>query len=204
LAPGADCILAVRFNPAGNGVKKAQLEIESNDPFKPVYPVRLTGNSTLFGQFDADPDPCDFGEVTVGSSLVKTIRFSNVGDLDLGLIMVVLDDDTQGEFDVIRDSCSGETILRATGRMQARTFCEVDVSFGPDSDGEKRGRLHVATEEPSVPGISVDIKGSGVRPARIQSPGPLAWVAILILVLRVILGFPATANGWERWMKERK
>jgi hypothetical protein len=183
-------------------VKKAQLEIESNDPYKPVYPVRLTGNSTLFGQLDADPDPCDFGEVTVGSSQVKTVRFSNVGGVDLRLVMVVLDDDTQGEFDVVRDTCAGEMILRATGRMQVQTSCEVDVSFGPASDGEKRGRLQVTTEEPSVPVISVDITGSGVRPARIQSPGPLAWVAILILVLRVILGFPATANGWGRWMKK--
>ena len=30
------------------------------------------------------------------------------------------------------------------------------------------------------------------------------WIAGIILVLRIVLGFPVSAKGWKRWMGKKK
>jgi hypothetical protein len=202
LPPGAGCVVSVQFNPAGEGVKRAQLEIESNDLIKQVYPVRLTGNSALFPHLNARPDPCEFGEVPVGSSLVKTVRFMNSGGVELRVGKIVLDDQAKGEFDLVRNNCSGQSILPAMSGQGVQAYCEVDLIFLPSSVGEKTGGLHVAMDDPSLPIQTIFIAGMGVNPVEKDYPGPLAWIAILALILRMVLGLPVSAKGWAKWIKK--
>ena len=44
--------------------------------------------------------------------------------------------------------------------------------------------------------------------ARFQEASPIdsdliKWIAGMILVLRIVLGFPVSAKGWKKWMKKR-
>ena len=64
------------------------------------------------------------------------------------------------------------------------------------------GNLLLISNDPNSPVHPVILTGTGVAPDDMKYPGLLGWMAILILVLRMILGLPVSARGWERWMRK--
>jgi len=202
LPPGGNCALAVRFEPKGTGVREARLAILSSDPRQPLFPIRLTGNGAAAGAFHAAPDPCDFHEVPLGSTRVKTVRFSSAADADLLIGRVTLNGFRREEFQIVRDTCSGRTIPGADASAGSPPSCQVDVSFSPVSEGLKRGDLQVTVEGPSPRTRSIVVTGAGVGAARGIWPGYWVWVAILILVPGTLLGIAVTARRRRRWIRK--
>lgn len=208
------CSMKAFFKPVLLGAMKGEIVVYSNDPFRGQVVVGLEGRglqassegtgddhavtvtSVSYPRIEAGPDPCDFGKVHKGVSVLRTVTVSNTGRGDLYLDRVVLESGRAGPFMIEKDTCSGNVLTGADPDSR----CEVQIVFTPEREGDAGTRLRFSSSDPLNAVYAVLLKGTGIRKKRSLYPGFWGWVAILILILRMLLGFPVSASGWRRWL----
>jgi MYXO-CTERM domain-containing protein len=78
LAPAATTMLTVQFTPSDAGAESADLVINSDDLQSPSLHVSLSGTGATYG-LSATPSALDFGDVSVGSTGMRTVALSSTG-----------------------------------------------------------------------------------------------------------------------------
>jgi len=156
IAPGGSCTVTVVFNPQSEGVKNANIIIESNDPDEPIVSVSLTGNGVVgVPDIEVSPTSLDFGDVSAGSeSDEQTVAIFNIGseNLEIGTITIT---GMADQFTIVNDNCSGQTLAPGD-------YCTVGVKFTPTSTGEKTANLIIPSNDPDEPIVEVSLKGNGI------------------------------------------
>ena len=104
-----------------------------------------------------DPPLVDFGTVEVLNTmeLVQIVRIENVGDGDLHIQDLSLEDPT-APFDF----AALGTVLLAPGDTT-----ELQVSFEPTASGPQQTFLRIDSDDPLQPLVTVDLQGDGIAPA---------------------------------------
>jgi hypothetical protein len=134
---------------------------------------------TFQPELSADPNPLDFGELTLGETFDQVVRFDHVG---LGPL-VVTDVAVEGsdEFAVGAQTCSGEAIV-----LQQTSNCEVSVTFAPTEAGDRKATLRVTLRDGRQ--FTVPLLGKGVKeevppegPRFAAGPDPLSFGDRLLL-----------------------
>ena len=215
------CSIDVVFKPLLSGSAKGDLVIYSDDHFRNQVAVLLLGraikSADISGNEDltitktedlsprmvVTPNLVEFGEVEKGLKLTRNIRVINAGSVDLYLNKLVLDPGGKGPFKIGKESCSGAVLEAGSGDSDSPPFCEVRIVFNPDKIGNLRARLQLSSSGPLPVVHTVMITGSGVDPENQDYHGFWGWIAILVLVLRIVLRLPVSAGGWGRWMNKR-
>jgi hypothetical protein len=154
LAPGASCLLDVRFTPAADGARTAAIRVTSNAPPSGQDDLQLggTGTSPLLG---LEPAALSFGDQLVGSpsaARTLTIRNAGTGTLVLGSIAV-----TGSDYSVDDSDCLPFPRLLSAGQS-----CSVRVTFLPGGAGARSGGVHVET---NAGGGDATLSGNGTQPA---------------------------------------
>jgi len=157
IAPGGSCTVTVVFNPKSEGVKNANIIIESNDPDEPIVSVSLTGNGVVgVPDISVSPPSIGFGNVGVGSlSDPEEITISNTGTEDLKVTDMHLSDTENFSLEV--NGCGSTTPTIVPG-----TSCTVLVRFNPQSEGQFSATLTIESNDPDTPIVSVLLTGNGV------------------------------------------
>ncbi|MEO8613729.1 MAG: choice-of-anchor tandem repeat GloVer-containing protein [Luteolibacter sp.] len=92
ITPGSSGTFSVIFAPTGEGIRNATLQIASNDSNENPFVIKITSLGILAPEIEmadgtsnliAAVSTIDFGVVSVGSSVTKTITLSNVGSQTL-------------------------------------------------------------------------------------------------------------------------
>ena len=96
LAPSDTCSVDVVFNPKTLGDKKALLWIESNDPANPTESVILEGKG--LAPMVRDYGSLAFGDVTIGHSASSVYTIKNIGNSNLQIQMVTIQEDDASDF----------------------------------------------------------------------------------------------------------
>lgn len=148
------CDISVAFDPQSIGNKTEYLRIESNDPVNPVVRIKLKGEG-LEPIVNVDGNGL-FGEVAVGSSVAHPYEILNVGNTDLRVDLVVIQDDDADQFSF--DGLPGGGFYISPGESQ--TF---NVYFSPTSEGEKTTRLLIYTSDLDFQNIY--LTGTGIIPS---------------------------------------
>jgi hypothetical protein len=140
LAPGARCEVTVRFRPAGEGRREAELSVRHRGAGGEERVVlRGTGAPIPAPRAFVDPAEVRFGTVRPGSrSDIVTVTLSNRGSarMEVGAAGIVGAD--AGEFQIVAGSCDGATFL------SPGSDCTVGVRFAPAAsgpEGERRARM---------------------------------------------------------------
>jgi len=156
LAPGASCVVTVRFSPLTSGTRSSVLRLTSGSD---VLDAALTGTGVAQAQLVATPATFDAGAVAIGAgSPLATITITNAGGTTTGALATNVTGPSAAGFALAADTCSGAAL--APGAT-----CTVAVRFAPTATGAHSASLAIA----GTPGGSaqVALSGTGVTPSAI-------------------------------------
>jgi parallel beta-helix repeat protein len=156
LAPGTARNIVVSFKPTSTGAKSASLNLASNDPDENPLAVALSGNGVAAAIPDiaVAPNTHNYGNVTTGSAVNKTIVVSNTGSANLEVSAATLAGANSNQFAI---ASGGAPFTLAPGAAR-----NVVVSFKPTSTGVKSASLNLASNDPDENPLAVALAGNGV------------------------------------------
>jgi uncharacterized repeat protein (TIGR01451 family) len=158
IAPGASGTFKVQFVPTTDGAKEARVEVPSNDPYSPVKCAFLGGNGEYppVPIISVTPLEIDFGSVKVDSSSAEqTVNITNKGAVELVIGTVSLVGANSGDFEIVSDNGSLQTLAPNTSAIVA-------VRFSPHSTGNKEAGLQIPSNDPYRHYFAVVLKGKAI------------------------------------------
>jgi len=109
---------------------------------------------TFKPELRADPNPLEFGDVEIGDTFDRTVRFDHVGTGPLAVTTLeVVDGD---DFAVGAQTCGGEGVV-----LQQTDSCEVSVGFTPAAEGDRTGTLRLTLRDGRE--FTVPLRGKGTK-----------------------------------------
>lgn len=131
--------------------------------------VRVQGN----GYFD--PSDLDFGEQTIAQVATRPVRFTNTSGDAIQILGVEFDPPTNGFGLRLRDG----GVFRNTVVPRGGT-AQLEVTFGPDREGEIATTMLVITESLEIP-LTLRGRGRRIEPARLEVvPTSIAFTTALV------------------------
>jgi hypothetical protein len=155
---GGSTTFTVTFSPTTTGIVTGGVVITSDDPdAESTYTysiqaeginaqdINVQGNNVDIVDGDTTPDLADhtdFGQITIGSNLVRTFTIQNTGNLDLNLSGVNLSLGTDSQFTI--DISSVSTPVTGGG------FTTFTVTFTPTVTGIVTGGIVITSDDPDA------------------------------------------------------
>jgi hypothetical protein len=140
LAPGANCVVTVRFAPTVAGNASATLAVASNAA---ALQVGVSGSGTtapVAVPALSETGPVAFADTQVGaSSAAHTTTLSNSGNASLKVATLTLGGGQPGDF-VLGGSCAVNTVL------SSGASCTITSTFKPTAAGKRGADLQVVTD----------------------------------------------------------
>lgn len=176
LTPGQSASpIQVQFAPSSFGQKFAFFRIVSNDP----DPARDTVNVVLTGtglapNIGANPNPLQFGQLTVNTELILTVNITNTGNINLTITNLQLTGTNVNQFSLVSPPVPPITIT------PNGTPVPVRVRFRPTSAGAKTAALRLTSNDPDENPFNVTLTGSGVSPTISITPTSLNFGKVLV------------------------
>jgi len=103
-----------------------------------------------------DPDHLNFGnQVVARTSAIKRITLMNTGGKSLYIDSVVLAGDNPAAFNILKDTCTGATIV-------SNKACILDITFTPRQTGERNAHLRIKDNALDSP-QRLRLKGTGIN-----------------------------------------
>jgi hypothetical protein len=154
LAPGAACSVWVTYTPTQAVADTGTLTVTSDDVTSPQG-IALTGTGTavkltLQGSAASGSNLFDFGIENMDiPSTPSQLILTNTGPRNLALKGITSNGDDYSQ----KNKCKSSLAPGAS--------CTIDITFDPEADGLREGKLTVAEEDPASP-RTVDLSGYGV------------------------------------------
>jgi parallel beta-helix repeat protein len=154
IGPGSSDSLTVTFAPLEEGLKSAQLRIESNDMDDGPLQIALSG----FGGPERSPNisinetTYDFGDIKVDSSVSQTFTIENLGNADLQIVAASFSGLNPEDFSVITRP------LPIT--LSPSALEELVVVFNPATIGAKSATLVIESNDQARNPINVSLIGN--------------------------------------------
>jgi len=122
-----------------------------------VYEAEIPDLEITEPDISVNPTTCNYGVVTVGTSVTRTIVVSNQGNGDLAVSSITLIGTNLNDF-TITSGGGGFTLLPSTSR-------NITVEFHPSSQGSKNGILSISSNDPDESEFIVLLTGTGLKPS---------------------------------------
>jgi hypothetical protein len=158
LAPGANCLLAISFNPSADIAESARLSISDNAAGSP-HAVNLTGTGVSAvtsagstGPVVSVPNSLDFGNVVLGTRVTQSISISNAGQQPLTVSDISTTGTNAADFSAASGQCA---------TVAAAAKCSIEVSFYPSANISESAQLSIQDNAAGSPHL-VNLTGTGV------------------------------------------
>ncbi len=100
------------------------------------------------------PTTLTYAAINIGEqSPAQKITVTNTGTGVLTLGAVLIDGDAPEDFDIVSDTCGGQSLA-------ASAACDIDVVFAPQSEGDKSAGVAFGSNDPDAPLVSIPISGT--------------------------------------------
>jgi hypothetical protein len=150
LAAGANCTVAVAFQPTAGGTRTGSLQF-SDDATNSPQTVSLTGTG-LAASLSVSTTHLDFFDVVVGTtSAQQSVTLNNNGTVDITFSGVA----THGDFAIVTSTST------CGASLSAGSSCVVALTFGPTATGTRSGDLTISSNAAGSPQV-VTLTGNGV------------------------------------------
>ncbi|HET9235049.1 MAG TPA: choice-of-anchor D domain-containing protein, partial [Candidatus Eisenbacteria bacterium] len=148
---GASMAVSLLFDAArlGGGSYQGNLEVRSNDPDESLLTLPLRLNVTAAPDIQAAPDSISFDPLFVGLSATQSLVLTNSG----GVTLFVNDIQSSN----LSWSSTTTSLILAPGETR-----NVPVTFHPQLIGALTGALHITSNDPDEPVISIVLDGQGL------------------------------------------
>lgn len=164
LAPGNTCSVQVGFDPSDGIAYAATLHVPSDAGDLAVALAGVGGVQSAL----LSPQALDFGAVSVGDSLTRTVTLLNTGNLPFQAIVVLPTGGDVGAFGVAADSCAMQQI--APGDT-----CALTVRFAPQAAGIADATLTVIRGDADP--LQLTLHGDGRQANAVVVPGRVGFGA---------------------------
>ena len=149
LAPGQQVSLPLTFAPSSGGAQQGKVTLTDNASGSPDT-IALAGTGTTSASLSA-PASTEFGDVTVGSSVFKTITLVSNGTAPVMIQSVTV---AGGAF-----HGSAQALPQV---LQPNQQMSLKVKFNPSAEGDATGTVTVSSNATGSPSKVVHIHGKGV------------------------------------------
>jgi ASPM-SPD-2-Hydin domain-containing protein/centrosomal CEP192-like protein len=154
LAAGGSCTVYVSFTSTVAGAESAVLAI-GDDAVSSPQNISLSGTGVATPNVQLSPGSLSFGAIQVGArSAAQTVTLANRGTAPLALSSISISGQNAAEFSRTATTCA------IGGEVQAGMSCTVDVTFAPQSGGDKQATLSFGDNAGDAP-ESVSLTGTG-------------------------------------------
>jgi uncharacterized repeat protein (TIGR03803 family) len=148
VAPGAKCMITVKFTPKSKGPLTGRVSVTDNAPGSPQT-VSLTGTGTYI---QLSPTTINFGSQPVGTtSLPKRITMTNKGSTSVSIASIAITGTNSGDF-AQTNNCGSSLASGAS--------CFVSVTFTPSAKGKRTASVSITDNGGGSP-QTVSLTGSG-------------------------------------------
>lgn len=150
------CTISVTATSDNYDTRRAQLQISSNDPNKPIFVVNLKAKAKP-PKIAKKPSGLSFGKVPLLNFADKMLTITNKGITDLDIGAITIAGDHPADFSALAaDTCSGSTLV-------TDGTCTVTVTFTPSATGKRVANLQIPSNDPNPKRstLSVNMKGVG-------------------------------------------
>jgi hypothetical protein len=168
LAVGQSCTITLTFKPSAGGARPGEVTVKTTNAGDVKIPLTGTGqvvNVTI------EPNPLDFGNVAVGTTVEKetTVKVPGVlappnGSFNIG-------GPDAGDFSIASREC--------TSALPEGTTCKVRIRFTPSAAGPRTATL-TGTMGPANTPFTVDLKGAGGVPTPVLAPDPVDFGSVVV------------------------
>ena len=195
LAPGASCTLSVTFQPTALGARSATVTVNSDASNNPlIINVSGTGTGSAVAASGLSATDLDFGGVAFpASSARQALIVTNIGGAPLIIGADVLGGANAGDFTVLTDACTGQTINPGNS-------CAVTIVFRPQALGPRIATLTFNSNASNNP-ATVTLRGAGILVPVVPIPALTNWG---LLLLSLILGVIAVLDVRRRSMPRQR
>ena len=162
IAPTGNCTVTYTFTPTATGFRTADMVFTDNDPDSP-HTVVLTGTGLGLPTFSASTPAIP--DTTLGStSSTQTETITNNGDANLtfGASAVVLSGTNAGDFAIVADNCSSQSVTPSGN-------CTVTYTFTPTATSSRTADM-VFTDNATGSPHTVVLTARGTAPNLVKSP----------------------------------
>lgn len=119
---------------------------------------KLVARAAATPVVSATPTSDSFGKAYVGTiSASHSFTISNVGTADLAVTSISLTGSNPGEYLIVSDACSGQSIAPSA-------TCVVQAAFTPTSPGAKVANISIISNDPLNPTFPVSLNGTATYP----------------------------------------
>jgi hypothetical protein len=166
---GQTVTLTLTFLPTTTGSVSGSLAITSNDPATPTLSIALTGSgtNTQVSQLTANPASLSFGSVNTGSTAVKQIVLTNIGNAVVKI--------SQISASGTGFSVSGVTVPATVSASQSVTL---NVGFAPTTAASASGTVTVTSDAKGSP-LTIVLSGTGVQAGLNVSPATFNFGSVV-------------------------
>lgn len=120
----------------------------------PVWPVSGEIIDPPDPNIQVSPTSLDFGTVTAGNAVDKTVTVSNTGQSNLYVYTVAKSQPLTAPFSIHADNCSNTTI-------PAGDSADITVRFLPNASGNFSQTFEITSDDPDTSQVLVQVEGSG-------------------------------------------
>ncbi len=162
LPPGADCTFDVQFAPTAPGEFSDRVDIPSNDPGgSRIVAISGTGAAAAAPAIRVtdsvkpeDDLKVPYGDIWELFTIEETITVTNNGSADLVIGTIA---PPASPFEIVRDTCSGQTLTAATS-------CTLSVSFTAVTVDSFADRVAIPSNDPDTATVTVELSATGIPP----------------------------------------
>ncbi|MCX7770263.1 MAG: choice-of-anchor D domain-containing protein [Proteobacteria bacterium] len=163
LSIGGNCTINVTFIPTANGVRSANLNVQSNDLTNPTLSAQLSGTGT---SVSLSTSSLLFGTQLVGTtSALQTVTLLNNANSPLTINSITLGGTNSTDF-LMTTNCPAT--------LGAKASCSIGIRFRPSAMGARTAILTINDSDPTSP-QSVSLNGTGIAPVNSVSPASLTF-----------------------------
>lgn len=151
LAPAATCEVQVTLTPQTEGVKSAQLDIETDFMEQPKVSLPVVGSGQV-PNILLSARALDIGDTLLGGKGGKSLELLNSGSGDLVVSGADITGADAADFQITSNSCSSLAQLQQ---------CSIGIEFHPQRTGPHTATLVVNSNDPDKPASEATLTGFG-------------------------------------------
>ncbi|NOX09273.1 MAG: choice-of-anchor D domain-containing protein [Gammaproteobacteria bacterium] len=153
------CSETITYTPPAYGIHSATLIIESNDPDLPQKSINISAETSqakleLFNisSYNQATNTIFFDTTSPGNSSINTFEIRNIGDLNLVISSIRLENDSNNNYNITQNCGTLDT-------NQGSNRCSETITYSPASIGTHNITLIIESNDPNANPVFIDIKG---------------------------------------------
>ncbi|MEL7448708.1 MAG: choice-of-anchor D domain-containing protein [Pseudomonadota bacterium] len=154
------CHIDLAFAPDATGTFAGTLNIESDDPLRPVVSVALNANALdSVPALSVTPETVEFLLTAVGSSPNSSVTVRNEQVVPIVIEGIASAEPLSAPFsivEVVSPCMAGMT-------LEPQDTCRVTVSFAPESEGQFADAFDIQSNDPVLPSLIVPVAGESTE-----------------------------------------